>query len=41
VVGDTAKYRTDTIIAYSMLSNFRTVPLFGRNIFIAKFVYEE
>jgi hypothetical protein len=26
---------------YSMLSNFRTVPLFGRNIFIAKLFYEE
>jgi hypothetical protein len=26
---------------WSMLSNYRTVPLFGRNIFIAKFVYEE
>ena len=26
---------------YNLLSNFRTVPLFGRNIFIAKLFYEE
>ena len=29
------------VLLYNMLSNFRTVPLFGRNIFIAKMFYEE